>query len=190
MCVKRDCCPACCELTVNSGRKIRITEGRRSITGTNYNCTVCIVHITRFAHSALCCVVNMSAALHELLLRQVRQKRGDLYTAFDSGNVLCKCNKCDQKNDDLPVYERTRFTKLRTATNHMMTRHPKRPGPGSTASFWRIEEVMALYQEHLEEELGLASSAPQSPSPEHTGRRLRSHAHTEHVSLQSFGDSQ
>ena len=63
-----------------------------------------------------------------------------------------------QHDDDLPVYERTRFTMLRTCTNHMMARHPRRPGPGSTASFWRIEEVMALYQEHLEEELALAMS--------------------------------
>ena len=100
----------------------------------------------------------MSPALHELLLRKVRKKRCNLYIAFDSGNVLCRCNKCDEENNDWPLYERTRFTMLRTATNHMMARHPRKPGPGSTASFWKTEEVMALYQEHLEEELALAMS--------------------------------
>ena len=65
MCVKRDCCPACCELTFNSGRKIRFNRGAKKYHGDE--------HITRFAHSALCCVVNMSTALHELLLRKVRQ---------------------------------------------------------------------------------------------------------------------
>ena len=59
------------QLSILAG-KYEITEGRRSITGTNYNCST--VHITRFAHFALCCVVNMSPALHELLLRKLREK--------------------------------------------------------------------------------------------------------------------
>ena len=67
MCVKRDCCPACFELTFNSGRKIQIDRGAKKYHGDELQPQHCS---TRFAHSALGCVVNMSAALHEMLLRK------------------------------------------------------------------------------------------------------------------------
>lgn len=75
----------------------------------------------------------------------------DLNEQRQNGYVLCKCEACDQS--DAPVWERCNFCSRGTSSLHSKNQRirkkqpPARKGSNDQQSFWKPEEVVALFRQ-------------------------------------------
>ncbi len=85
----------------------------------------------------------------DMLNRLASKLFADLDGQRQNGYVLCKCEGCEQS--DVPLWERSNFCSRGTSSLHVKNQRlrkkqaPPRKGSNEQQSFWKPEEVVALF---------------------------------------------
>ena len=93
----------------------------------------------------------------------------DLNEQRQNGYVLCKCEECD--HSDAPVWERSNFCSRGTSSLHIKNQRirnkqpPARKGSNDQQSFWKPEEVVALFRQEALAALQEDAAADRQSSP-------------------------
>jgi len=102
----------------------------------------------------------------DMLNRLASKLFADLDGQRQNGYVLCKCEGCEQS--DVPLWERSNFCSRGTSSLHVKNQRlrkkqaPPRKGSNEQQSFWKPEEVVALFTQEALAALQEDADAQQS----------------------------